>query len=414
MNTWDCFDTLIARKYITPESVFEEVGRRINDPSFPKKRKKAEKKSDRTYAGIYKNLPGVDPNIELEVELEHAIPIIKNINMVKDGDMIVSDMYLPREFILKLLQKCGFNKKVELIVTPSGKREGTIWKTLPKIDTHFGDNEHSDVKSPRNVGINSVHTLETFLTENEKMIYQHDKELACFIRFLRLQCPFNSEHEQKIWNDQTNYNIPLLVLASLELPRDKKICFTYRDCVYWHKIYDAIVPNNSKVLHASRRWYYNATEEYRNYVNETVKDCMIVDIKGTGGSPNAFFQGKNKVTYIIGTQTMLPCDSLTGVGKWMDTIERLNVSELGSIENFVNGKIIRKKSEHDMIIINVQKTAIDYAVKYIKLFSPDRNKNLIKNIADVTGKIYTRKEVKTIYNTKETVIVNGKEIIVDI
>jgi hypothetical protein len=203
-------------------------------------------------------------------------------------------------------------------------------------------------------------------------------------------------------------------LASTELPIHQKICFTYRDCVYWHKIYDAMVPNNSKVLHASRKWYYNPTEEYQNYVLNTVKDCFIVDIKGSGGSPNAFFQGKNKVQYIIGTGTIPPCDSMTGSGKWLDTIERLNVSSIGSLMDFKNGEIVRSSSEHDQTIIMVQETAINLVVKNINLFRVEKNKELIKKLADVSGKIYTRKQVKTIYNSLEKINIDGKIIEISI
>jgi hypothetical protein len=414
MNSWDCFDTLVTRKYIEPITIFEEVGRRLNDSTFVKKRIKAEKKSDRTLLGIYKNLPGIDPSIECDIEIEHCFPITKNINKVNDGDYIVSDMYLPPDIINKILKKCGLNKKVHLVVTPDGKRKGYIWKELPKIDFHFGDNEHSDIKSARDFGISSIHVTDSFMTSNEKMIYETDKNLAAFMRFVRLQCPFKTDHEINLWNDQTNHNIPLLILASLELPKDRKICFTYRDCVYWHRIYESLFPNNSTFLDASRRWYYNPTPEYRKYVYDTVKDHMIVDLKGSGGSPNAFFQGKNKVTYIIGTGTVLPCDSMTGVGKWMDTIERLNVSNLGSIEDFKDNSVVRKLSEHDPIIVNVQSTAIDFACKHIKLFEFQKNKELIKKLADVTGKMYTRKMVKTIYNTVESVTVNGQVVNISI
>ena len=39
-NSWDCFDTLIARNLITPSSIFDIVGKKIGDPDFTYKRKK--------------------------------------------------------------------------------------------------------------------------------------------------------------------------------------------------------------------------------------------------------------------------------------------------------------------------------------------------------------------------------------
>ena len=68
MNSWDCFDTLLARAYNTPISIFRIVSDKIKDPTFTNKRIQAEKKSrKKTYEDIYRHLPGYDPQIELDV-----------------------------------------------------------------------------------------------------------------------------------------------------------------------------------------------------------------------------------------------------------------------------------------------------------------------------------------------------------
>lgn len=411
MNSWDCFDTLIARKYITPESVFLEVANRLNDQEFVQKRKKAEKNVNyKTFENIYKNLPEVDPQTELDVEYEHAIPIRKNIDLVKDGDYIVSDMYLPKDFILQLLRKCGLNKKITLIVTPNGKKSGKIWSTLPKFCCHYGDNRKTDVESPKKYNIMSNYVRDSNLTDIEKKVYKSDKELASLIRSIRLDCPYKKDFEIKLWNDQTNFNIPILILGSLELPPDKKICFTYRDCVYWRKIYTAMFNSKeSNVLHASRKCYYFPKEGYREYVESVINGCYLVDIKGSGESPNAFFKGNNNVTYLVGTKIKIPNKSIIGSGKWKDTIERLNLSELGPITDFKNGEIIRGKTEHNNTIISVQKLAIEYASLKVNEFKVSRNLDLLKCLVDLSQNIFTNSAVNTFKSTRDEIIINGKK-----
>jgi predicted HAD superfamily hydrolase len=148
MISWDCFDTLVARRFFEPTSIFDEVGKRLNIPNFKKMRIAAERTSDGTYDGIYRNLPGIDAMVEFQVELEHCFGIVENINKVQDGDIIVSDMYFNSDQVLKILINCGLKKQVSITVTAGGKKKGWVWDTIPRPELHIGDNEHSDVFSP--------------------------------------------------------------------------------------------------------------------------------------------------------------------------------------------------------------------------------------------------------------------------
>jgi predicted HAD superfamily hydrolase len=156
MISWDCFDTLIARKFIHPFSIFHEVANRINDPSFVQKRIEAGSDTH-TYEEIYKKLP-YDPQIELDIELEHAYPIKSNIESVNNKDIIITDMYLPDSFIQQLLQKCGLDKDIHLIRTFNGKQTGQVWKNIDSryIDFHIGDNQHSDYDMPQKYKIKTI------------------------------------------------------------------------------------------------------------------------------------------------------------------------------------------------------------------------------------------------------------------
>jgi hypothetical protein len=390
MNSWDCFDTLVARRFVYPYTIFEEVGKRLSIENFTKMRIKAEKRSNGTYQGIYENLNGIDSDVEFQVELEHLYGIQENIDKVQNGDIIISDMYFSKEQITQILQSCGLKKDIKIYVTPDGKRKGYIWSSLPKINIHIGDNYKSDVESPSNFGIKAEHYTNHILNEVEKFVYDFDEQLACWMRYVRLKCPYNTTHKRALWNDQTNYNIPVLALASLELP-NKPIAFTFRDSVYWQKIYEEITGKKSKQLHVSRKCYTNPSIEFTNYVLSETKNCVIADLQGTGKSIKSFFKNIPEVIYICGP-TEEPVISMAG--KVSDSIERHNCNMLGSVIGWNHNGPIRAQCEHDYNIVKIQENAVDIAVRSAKFFKVKRNKSLLINLLWKMKDNYTHKTVK--------------------
>lgn len=386
MNSWDCFDTLIARKLFYPYTIFDEVGRILNIDNFTRLRIDAEKNSDGTFLGIYKNLPNVDPDVELNVELQHCYPIVNNINKVNDGDIIVSDMYLDEKFIKKMLLKCGLKKDVKIIVTPNGKRSGSVWKGLPKVGFHIGDNIKSDYEIPKKLGINSIHYTDSNFSEIENLVYKEDTNLACWMRFLRLQCSFNTEHETRLWNDQANYNIPVLVLSTLELP-EKNIIFNYRDCIYWKPLYEKITGKTAKVLHSSRRCYNNPSEDFRKYVISETQDSLIVDIHGSGKSVINFFGYLPDILYISSSQKY----SISGFKS--HAIEKHNCSSLGTLIGWENNMPIRDICENEETVVKVQSNINHLACETVSNFKISKNKELLKIILIKMENNYTQQVV---------------------
>jgi hypothetical protein len=389
MNSWDCFDTLVARRFVEPYTVFEEVGKRLGIEKFSKLRRWAEKNSDKTYEGIYKNLPGVDPNVEFQVELEHCFGIVENMNRVKDGDIIVSDMYLSENQIRQILISCGLTKDVKIYVTPAGKHNGTVWPTLPKINLHIGDNFKSDVESPRNYGITSEHYTGHSLNEIEKFVSESDHELACWMRYVRLQCPYTGDGKL-FWLDQSNLNLPVLALASLELP-NKPIAFTYRDSVYWHPLYEAITGKNARRLDVSRMCYYNPTPEFIDYVLKQTEGHVIADLQGSGKSLKAFFkENLPEAIYICGfvEDPFICLEQKVG-----DSIERHNCSNLGPLVGWNHNGPIRNICENDPSIVKIQASAMEIATRSAKLFNIKKNKNLFSNLIWRMRKNFTWKNV---------------------
>ena len=318
MRSFDIFDTLIARRCIEPHGVFRAVENRSGLADFFNQRIEAERRlcdTNYTLDDIYSQLKliaGVDDaraaglkEIEIEEELKNVIPIQENISKLRDGDILVSDMYLPREVISRLLTRAGCGRETPIIVTSHGKSRGHIWPVLKQhldIDYHTGDNLHSDIQSAQAHGIEARYTevsklnaVETFL----RTVGLH--QLCQLIRELRL-----SQHDENPliahWRQmQCQYNIPLLVLSSLHIVSEcerlqrTKVQFSSRDCYFLKRIFDSMNRESPEIASAyfytSRIARLSRSEDYRRYVRTCVTDdSLIVDLCGTGWSLSAMLE----------------------------------------------------------------------------------------------------------------------------
>ncbi len=185
--SFDVFDTLLLRPFDDPKSVFYLVGEQLKCPGFYRYRVLAEKQAraknlaqndsnEVTLVEIYEQLQRyfiVDPQkaarIEAKIEWELALahPYVKQIySMAKNmGKTViaVTDMYLPKEDIEKMLQKCGYDMDNIFVSNAYGisKRRGGLYEKVKeaypdKRILHIGDNFTADVKMARENQIEAV------------------------------------------------------------------------------------------------------------------------------------------------------------------------------------------------------------------------------------------------------------------
>jgi hypothetical protein len=100
MTSWDFFDTLMGRAAgHEPWRVFEAVG----GAAYVRIRQEAERRSDKTWAGIFDQVREITgwtaarveqlKRDEWAAEVAGAFPIAENVARVRPGDRIVSDTY---------------------------------------------------------------------------------------------------------------------------------------------------------------------------------------------------------------------------------------------------------------------------------------------------------------------------------
>lgn len=278
-KSFDVFDTLIARRKVSPESIFEEL--KLEFGELIDKRVEADNGA-RSLREIYE-FCGLDESIlnrELELERAHCIPIQENIEKVQDGDLLVSDTYLPREFVSDLLSRCGLTKDVGLSVSNSDKRSGVFWSELKNRPAlHLGDNEVSDFDNPKRFGVRAELATVSTPTHIENELNCLCSPLGYFVRECRL-----STSCSPIQRLAVETNIPMLLMSCVSIAKlGRKPIFLGRDCQTLSEIYCRHFGECS-YLPFSRMFARNVSTARQYLMANTAKDDIVIDLVSTGAT----------------------------------------------------------------------------------------------------------------------------------
>ena len=314
MKSFDVFDTLIARKCIQPQAIFSLVEQRMGIRGFAAVRVEAERQLqgseyslDEIYlkivanSGITDDLAARAKHAELTAELENVIPIEENLRRVSDGDVLITDIYLPLSFVSALLQRAGLRKKCSIIRSADGKATGRAWDSLRRAKAevvHLGDNPHSDVEMPRRYGFAAMLTNVSRPSAVEQYLLARGLTgTALIARTLRLGLPHDVSVAHELQQCQAGINVPLLLLASLYLGNFLRgqrhsydsILFSSRDCRGWQKIFHALYGGKEdqapriEYFFTSRLSRVSASPAYLRYFSGLLgRRTLVVDLCGTG------------------------------------------------------------------------------------------------------------------------------------
>lgn len=212
--SFDIFDTLVERTVEQPVHVFKLVAARVFEvtggavTNFEQVRRESEKRVrakvleeqrrqeitlDEIYAHIadtfrldVKTVEAIKA-LELEEELRCIVPreagraLFEIARASGRRVILISDMYLPGDFILRLLDNCGYPVDTPLYLSSIfglRKHEGDLFdavqtheKVAPKSWLHVGDNSSGDVAVPTSKGIRTFQLKSAFLNvaENKKV-----------------------------------------------------------------------------------------------------------------------------------------------------------------------------------------------------------------------------------------------------
>lgn len=189
--SFDIFDTLIKRLVYHPHQVFSlmQSYAKINGIYLPDNfkdiRVKAEQKAnqEKSYIDIYdiydniKEFPSEDERrtaleLEIKAEIDLCVPNKEMIDIyqkcVDSGKYVIitSDMYLPKKYIMDILEHCDIRGYKKLYIScdqKADKQNGMLFKkVLQDLQIsagnllHIGDNKKSDFFRPKTLGIKSM------------------------------------------------------------------------------------------------------------------------------------------------------------------------------------------------------------------------------------------------------------------
>lgn len=224
---FDIFDTLIARKVVQPDDIFEIVEKRLKirglEFAFSKMRKRAaviayREKITPSLQEIYEEMFDEEKiteneikemmEEELEVELEYIVPRHSVISLfeyaknLKKKVFLISDMYLNTSQIERLLKKCGIENYDRLFVSCAYKKrkwpDGELYQEVKKWSKnesilHIGDNEGADVLCAKEKGLDAIRILniyETLVNSPFQILLSHNRTIEDSIAIGLFACRY--------------------------------------------------------------------------------------------------------------------------------------------------------------------------------------------------------------------------------
>lgn len=309
--SFDIFDTLILRRVLKPSDVFRLMAPEVlkilsksknKSIDFPLERMKAERDARRDlmirdggdkafeinfaqiYAQLQKNLKLTDKQtqqiqkLELETELKCCVvhPKIKQVYdyciQQKKQVWFVSDMYLSKSDIIKILKNAGYKHKdisKNVIVSSeynATKHNGNLFKVLlekskahPRYILHIGDSLKADVLGARKNKIRSSYLRKLFKPHHKK---HHKYSLS---KSVQIALQDINKLEDKDYFSNLGYSLigPLMLQFCHWIYKDvkkrgiKKIYFLSRDGYLPYEAFKILFGHDKEVepiyLFASRR-----------------------------------------------------------------------------------------------------------------------------------------------------------------
>ena len=394
VQSWDVFDTLLARKVPHPTDIFSIIETNYPYASFKHLRMAAERQSNGTIADIYlqfQKLTGETQEcieslrrFELQTEKEMTIPIQTNIQKIKPGDILVSDMYFTDTEILDLLKHHGIVKFRKLYVFMCGKQNGSAWEQLTKLYTitqHTGDNHHSDIHMAERYGIKGIYTEAYKFSQLETALLPIDPKLCSLVRRFRLACPYSEQStEASLYYEQINCNIPILIflcrkLAAIMMTENRTTAlFLTRDGVLMIQLFRLLYPQFKALpLHSSRIMNKKYNDDYIKYLREMYNHdtCILFDLHGSLNSGRNMFMkcfGHLPRIFIFINDHRAPTfEKLTYImsGRF-DTIEAMNTDLVGTLCNFIGTRDIRMPPEYNMSFVRINHSTFKMFCEFLQ------------------------------------------------
>ena len=287
--SFDIFDTLLIRPYVKPTDLFLHIEKLYKIKGFHKNRILAEKSARGKYIDyeeitlnqIYEEIDEKYKRFkEIEIELEERILTTHKENKeiydyalrIGKKIIIVSDMYVPKNAIEKILTKNNYTKYYKLYLSSDlmlTKASGNLYKYIitdlnvkPSPIMHLGDNYHSDFENARLYGIDAFFIekiIDIFLKDNiraEKLLHENNIGVSIILGLSAFSCFNKNKNENKENNYWRNFGFiyggpdvfSYMNWLKKQIIKEniKEVLFVARDGYSLKKVFDIIKPEYIK------------------------------------------------------------------------------------------------------------------------------------------------------------------------
>lgn len=299
--SFDIFDTLLLRPYVKPTDLFAHIEAIFGAKGYTEARIKAETAArhrhrnheEITFDEIYDEISDtfkalkskelefeaqvLQPNFEMQEVFEYAKNKGKTV-------VIVSDMYLPSEFLAKVLAKKGYTDYDKLFVSSTYRKtkwNGTLFKeVIEELNVqaedvfHIGDNRQSDYEKATKVGFSAhcyAKPIDTLfhVSERAKRFYENNKSnigASILTGLLSLDLAKIQYTENSYWNTigycyagPIMYGYMQWFIEHMKNDGMQEVMFLGRDGYTLQKVFDIL-------SHGSIRNHYFYAPRYLNLV----------------------------------------------------------------------------------------------------------------------------------------------------
>jgi len=433
--SFDIFDTSLVRTCGTPSNFFEILSYNVfkgivssnTRLSFIFARHDAEIKAaeENTYYTIYDiynhfsfshqllrdihDLPAIEIGLEKELTLPvHSILTrIKEIRKTSKKIIFISDMYIPTNHLRDILSFHGLIEEEDSIYVScdckAQKSNGSIFKlikTKERIEYtnwhHWGDNEISDIKEPRRLGINCHHI------EHQYSLYQKQWSdsnsiynivngnykgiLAGLSRAINISFPFHPRNLLLADVIAPLYcSFVYKILSHAEKKGINQLFFLSRDTFQLYNIakeYQTLFPNVSiKYLRISRQALYNSDENLlisffeQEGLASTNLHSAIVDSTSSGKTSNTINNILQKYNFNKINLLLLTIACHKNVPAKTDDNDFIVYWPNGWTDTMVNNSIVEY-----IFSSNTEQRTISYSTFKGKVFPVFSEENYIQDI----------------------------------
>lgn len=383
--SFDLYDTLIERRLIEPMDVVSLLEFAVNKKIAATRTQAILKLGENfNIDELYDEMKQLDSEttnvdweqiklLELQIEKAVAVPreeMVSLYNELLDEGKelyIITDMYLPRNFLMELLKECGIKTDekhfIESGYIKKNKSTGELWKYY--IDSvlcgrkaiHIGDNEISDVELASQYGIDSIFIMSGISIFKSSSLYE-----ACNLEGTCLDMLVKGLIKSRLFNNPYALN-----LSQGEVIIDDKKNFGY--CIWGPVILSFLqwlIENVEQdgievLLFAARDGYFilNCFEYMCLEMEETVTvECKYLATSRRAASVASIqnekdFKNVCKLPYIGSFADYMEDRFEVKVGQW-DSAERINISEdydrvldmMKPYESLLKNEIIREKKNY--------------------------------------------------------------------